>query len=174
MAFRKVLLLCLQKAPIGCCPDPLKFNSQPQTIFLIINFSIILTYMFKSKDGPITFCSPIKLCNYALVIFATYSLCSSNPSSFYDSNVRWTVQIIITVTRWSKARTAMKLSKSRILSSNPTTDMDIRERISVLCWPVRVEALRGAYPLSKESYQILWGFIILEANSKRTQAGGSN
>jgi hypothetical protein len=32
--------------------------------------------------------------------------------------------------------------------------MDVCPRISVLCFPVQVEALRGADPSSKESYQM--------------------
>jgi hypothetical protein len=41
-----------------------------------------------------------------------------------------------------------------IAGSNPTWGMDVCPRVSVLCCPVSVEALRRADPPAKESYQM--------------------
>jgi hypothetical protein len=41
-----------------------------------------------------------------------------------------------------------------IAGSNPAWSMDVCPRISVLCCPVSVEALRQADPPAKESYQM--------------------
>jgi hypothetical protein len=54
---------------------------------------------------------------------------------------------------WSKACTVYDRSKIGIAGSNPASGMDVCPRVSVLCYPVSVEALRRADPPSKESYQ---------------------
>jgi hypothetical protein len=54
----------------------------------------------------------------------------------------------------SKASTVYDRSNIEIAGSNPAWDMDVCPRVSVLCCPVSVEALRGADPPSKESYQM--------------------
>jgi hypothetical protein len=41
-----------------------------------------------------------------------------------------------------------------IVGSNPAQGMDVCPRVSVLCFPVWVEALRRADHLSKESYHM--------------------
>jgi hypothetical protein len=41
-----------------------------------------------------------------------------------------------------------------IAGSNPAGGMDVCLRVSVLCCPVSVEALRRANPPAKESYQV--------------------
>jgi hypothetical protein len=41
-----------------------------------------------------------------------------------------------------------------IAGSNPAWGMDVCPRVSVLCCPVSVEALRRADPPAKESYQM--------------------
>jgi hypothetical protein len=51
----------------------------------------------------------------------------------------------------SKAYTVYERSKLGIAVSNPAWGMDVCPRVSVLCCPVSVEALRQADPPSKES-----------------------
>jgi hypothetical protein len=53
----------------------------------------------------------------------------------------------------SKACTVYDHSNIGITGSNPAWGMDVCLRVSVLCCPVSVEALRWADLLSKESYQ---------------------
>jgi hypothetical protein len=53
----------------------------------------------------------------------------------------------------SKAGTVYDRSNIGISGSNPAWGMDVCPRVSVLCCPVSVEALRRADPASKESYQ---------------------
>jgi hypothetical protein len=53
----------------------------------------------------------------------------------------------------SKAGTVYDRSNIGIAGSNPALGMDMCPRVSVLCCPVSVEALRRADPPSKESYQ---------------------
>jgi len=59
----------------------------------------------------------------------------------------------------SKARTVFGRSNTGIVGWNPTRSMDVCLRFSVLCCPVQVEALRRAYPQSKESYQLSIRFL---------------
>jgi hypothetical protein len=57
----------------------------------------------------------------------------------------------------SKACTVYDRSNIEIAGSNPTQGMDVCQRLSVLCWPVPVEALRWTVPPTKESYQMsMW------------------
>jgi hypothetical protein len=53
----------------------------------------------------------------------------------------------------SKASTVYDSLNIRIAGSNPASGMDVCPRVSVLCCPVSVEALRRADPSSKDSYQ---------------------
>jgi hypothetical protein len=53
----------------------------------------------------------------------------------------------------SKAWTVYDRSNIGIAVSNPASGMDVRPRVSVLCCPVSVEALRRANTPSKDSYQ---------------------
>jgi hypothetical protein len=53
----------------------------------------------------------------------------------------------------SKAGTVYDRSNIGIAGSNPGSGMDVCPRVSVLCCPVSVEALRRADPPSKESHQ---------------------
>jgi hypothetical protein len=54
----------------------------------------------------------------------------------------------------SKACTVYDRLNIGIAVSNPVWGMDVCPRVSVLCCPVSVEALRRADPPSKESYQM--------------------
>jgi hypothetical protein len=54
----------------------------------------------------------------------------------------------------SKACTVCDRSNIGIARSNPASGMDVCPRLSVLCCPVSVEALRRADPPSKESYKM--------------------
>jgi hypothetical protein len=54
----------------------------------------------------------------------------------------------------SKACTVYDRLNIGIASSIPDSGMDVCPRVSVLCCPVSVEALRWADPPSKESYQM--------------------
>jgi hypothetical protein len=53
----------------------------------------------------------------------------------------------------SKAGTVYDSSNIGIAVSNPASGMNVCPRVSVLCCPVSVEALRRADSPSKESYQ---------------------
>jgi hypothetical protein len=53
----------------------------------------------------------------------------------------------------SKESTVYDRSNIGIAGSNHASGMDVCPRVSVLCCPVSVEALRRADPPSKESYQ---------------------
>jgi hypothetical protein len=53
-----------------------------------------------------------------------------------------------------KACTIYDSLNVEIAGSNPARGMDVCLRVSVLCCPVSVEALRRADPPAKESYQI--------------------
>jgi hypothetical protein len=54
----------------------------------------------------------------------------------------------------SKSSTVYDRSNIGITGSNPARGMDVCPRVSVLCCPVSVEALRRADPPSKVSYQL--------------------
>jgi hypothetical protein len=54
----------------------------------------------------------------------------------------------------SEAGTVYDRSNIGIAGSNPASGMDVCWRVSVLCCPVSVGALRRADPPSKESYQM--------------------
>jgi hypothetical protein len=56
--------------------------------------------------------------------------------------------------RRSKAGTVYDHLNIGIAGSNPGWGMDVCPRVSVLCCPMSVEALRRADPLVKESYQM--------------------
>jgi hypothetical protein len=60
----------------------------------------------------------------------------------------------VSVAERSRACTVYDRSNIGIAGSNPPSGMDVCQRVSVLCCPVSVEALRRADPLSKESYQM--------------------
>jgi hypothetical protein len=53
----------------------------------------------------------------------------------------------------SKATTDYDRSNIGIAGSNRASGMDVCPRVSVLCYPVSVQALRRADPPSKESYE---------------------
>jgi hypothetical protein len=53
----------------------------------------------------------------------------------------------------SKAGTVYDRLNIGIAGSNPASGMDVCPRVSVVCCPVSVEALRRADPPSKGSYQ---------------------
>jgi hypothetical protein len=55
---------------------------------------------------------------------------------------------------WSKACTVYDRLNIWIAGSNPAWGTDVCLRLSVLCCPVLVEALRRADPPAKESYQM--------------------
>jgi hypothetical protein len=57
----------------------------------------------------------------------------------------------VSIAELSKACTVYDRSN---IGSNPASGMDVFPRVSVLCCPVSVEALRRADPPSKESYQM--------------------
>jgi hypothetical protein len=54
----------------------------------------------------------------------------------------------------SKAGTVYDSLNIGIAVSNPARGMDVSPRVSVLCCPVSVEALRRADPPAKEPYQM--------------------
>jgi hypothetical protein len=54
----------------------------------------------------------------------------------------------------TKAGTVYDRLNIEIACSNPAWGMDVCTRVSVLCFPVSVEALRRADPPAKESYQM--------------------
>jgi hypothetical protein len=55
---------------------------------------------------------------------------------------------------WSKAGTVYDRLNIGIAGSNPAWGTDVCTRVSVLCCPMSVEALRRADPPTKESYQM--------------------
>jgi hypothetical protein len=57
----------------------------------------------------------------------------------------------------SKACTVYDRSNIGIVGSNPDRVMDVWPRVSVLCCPVSIEALRWTDPPPKESYQMSLG-----------------
>jgi hypothetical protein len=59
----------------------------------------------------------------------------------------------VSIAERSKACTVYDRLNIGIAASNPALGMDVCPRVSVLCCPVSVEALRWADPPSKESYQ---------------------
>jgi hypothetical protein len=60
----------------------------------------------------------------------------------------------VSIAEQSKAGTVYDRLNIGIAVSNPTRDMDVCPRVSVLCCPVSVEALRQADPPAKEFYQM--------------------
>jgi hypothetical protein len=60
----------------------------------------------------------------------------------------------VSIAEQSKACTVYDRLNIEIAYSNPAWGMDVCARVSVLCCPVSVEALRRADPLAKESYQM--------------------
>jgi hypothetical protein len=63
------------------------------------------------------------------------------------------IELPVSMAERSKASTVFGRSNIGIAGSNPSSGMDVCPRVSVLCCPVSVEALRRADPPSKESYQ---------------------
>jgi hypothetical protein len=55
---------------------------------------------------------------------------------------------------WSKACVVYDRLNIEIAGSSPAWGMDVCPRVSVLCCPVSVEALRRADPPAKEPYQM--------------------
>jgi hypothetical protein len=63
----------------------------------------------------------------------------------------------VSIAERSKPCTVYDRSNIEIAGSNPPGDMDVCLRLSVLCCPVSVEALRWIDPPTKESYQMsMW------------------
>jgi hypothetical protein len=62
--------------------------------------------------------------------------------------------VLVSTAKQSKAGTVYDCLNIGIAGSNPGWGMDVCPRVSVLCHPVLVEALRRADPLAKESYQM--------------------
>jgi hypothetical protein len=60
----------------------------------------------------------------------------------------------VSVAERSKACTVYDRSNIGIAGLNPAWSMDVCPRVSVLCCPVSVEALRRADPPAKESHQM--------------------
>jgi hypothetical protein len=76
--------------------------------------------------------------------------CYTLLQSHYPNDIR----LPISISERSKAGTVYDPSNIGIAGSNPPWGMDVCPRVSVLCCPVSVEALRRADPPSKESYQM--------------------
>jgi hypothetical protein len=72
----------------------------------------------------------------------------------YLENLSIDGRMPVSIAERSKAGTVYDRSNIEIAGSNPTWGMDVCPRVSVLCCPVSVEALRRADPPSKESYQM--------------------
>jgi hypothetical protein len=80
---------------------------------------------------------------------------------FFLKICRLSVQIRVTnylllpvsIAERSKVSTVYDHLNIGIADSNPARGMDVCLRVSVLCCPVSVEALRRADPRAKESYQ---------------------
>jgi hypothetical protein len=60
----------------------------------------------------------------------------------------------VSIAEWSKAGTVYDRLNIGITGSNPAWGMDVCPRVSVLCCPVSVEALRWADPPAKVSYEM--------------------
>jgi hypothetical protein len=60
----------------------------------------------------------------------------------------------VSIAERSKACTVYDRLNIEIAVSNLARGMDVCLRVSVLCCPVSVEALRWTYPPTKESYQM--------------------
>jgi hypothetical protein len=69
----------------------------------------------------------------------------------------------VSIAERSKACTVYDRLNIGIGGSNPASGMDVCPRVSVLCCPVSVEALRQTDPPAKESYQMSL-YIDREAN----------
>jgi hypothetical protein len=66
---------------------------------------------------------------------------------------RYITRVPVSMAERSEASTVYDRSNIGIAGSNPASGMDVCPRVSVLCCPGSVDALRRADPPSKESYQ---------------------
>jgi hypothetical protein len=73
-------------------------------------------------------------------------------------------RVPVSIAERSKACTVYDRLNIGIENSNPAWGMDVCPRVSVLCCPVSVEALRRADPPAKESYQNVSVYVDREAH----------
>jgi hypothetical protein len=130
-------------------PYVTQFVLQTNILVQVFQWGALLQAIHRNGKQAMNYSIIFKIIHERIIEYSLVRTCIM----IYSVIKRLKVSLPVPLAAWSSPRIVLHLPNTEIVGSNPSRGTDVCLRLSVLCCPVKVQALAMGRSPSKESYK---------------------